>query len=76
MPGVAKERLAAELGRFLFALRHAPADGGPAAGAHSFYRGASLRHYDDETRTAVARLGSRIPAERVLATWDDALAAP
>lgn len=70
-----KPAFAEEVGRFLLALQAVPADGGPLAGEHSFHRGSSLTHYDDETRSAVARLGSRVPAMRALGVWSDALAA-
>ena len=35
------------------------ATGGPAAGAHSFFRGGPLATYDDETRAAIAALERR-----------------
>jgi aminoglycoside phosphotransferase (APT) family kinase protein len=50
-------RLGADLGAFVRELRHAPADGGPAAGAHSFLRGQHPRAYDLEVRQALAGLG-------------------
>ncbi len=65
-----------ELAAFLTALQHVDATGGPPAGAHSFHRGAPLAHYDDETRRAVAALGSRVDGCAALAVWDAALAAP
>lgn len=61
---------------FLRALRRIDATDGPAAGAHSFHRGASPGHYDDGTRRALAALGGRIDVERAAAVWDDALRAP
>jgi aminoglycoside phosphotransferase (APT) family kinase protein len=50
-------------------------DEGPAAGAHSFFRGCPPAHYDDETRAAIARLHGRVDADRATAAWDEALAA-
>jgi aminoglycoside phosphotransferase (APT) family kinase protein len=66
---------AADLAAFLRALQTVETEGAPAAGEHSFWRGASLPHYDDETRRAVAMLGDRIDGDRALALWDEALAA-
>ena len=62
-----RTRLAAELGRFLRALRSIDGSHGPLAGAHSFYRGASLQHYDSEARSAL-----RSPDEAKI--WHEALA--
>lgn len=70
-----KAAFAEDVARFLLALQAVPADGGPLAGAHSFHRGSPLAHYDEETRSAVARLGSRVPVARALGVWSDALAA-
>jgi aminoglycoside phosphotransferase (APT) family kinase protein len=61
---------------FIRALQRVDATGGPVAGAHSFYRGASPGHYDDGTRQALAVLGGRVDTGRAAAVWDDALNAP
>ncbi|MCO5994280.1 aminoglycoside phosphotransferase family protein [Actinoallomurus rhizosphaericola] len=66
---------AADLADFIRALQRVDATGGPAAGAHSWYRGASLTHYDDETRRCLAALGGRVDTRRASAVWDAALAA-
>jgi aminoglycoside phosphotransferase (APT) family kinase protein len=63
------------VGQFLLALQAVPADAGPLAGEHSFHRGSSLAHYDDETRSAAARLGSQVPVARALDVWSEALEA-
>jgi aminoglycoside phosphotransferase (APT) family kinase protein len=63
---------AVAVGEFLLDLRRVDATGGPHAGAHSFYRGAPPAHYDQETREALARLGSRIDAVAAQ-VWDAAL---
>jgi aminoglycoside phosphotransferase (APT) family kinase protein len=65
---------AADLAAFLRALQTVPTDGAPAAGEHSFWRGASLLHYDDETRRTIAALGDSIDAASALALWEEALA--
>ena len=68
-------RFAEDLAAFLIALQAVDPTGGPPAGAHSFYRGASLTVYDEETRRAIATLGDRIDAVGATAVWDDALSA-
>lgn len=57
-------RLARDVAAFLVALRSADAEGGPAAGAHSFFRGGDLGVYADETRQAIGRL-----TDPALASW-------
>jgi len=69
------ERFAVDVGEFLVALQRCDADGGPAAGKHSWYRGASLTHYDEETRRCLAALDGRIDTAAAAAVWDAALAA-
>lgn len=67
--------LATDLAAFLVALREVDATGGPPAGEHSFFRGASLEHYDDQTRRCVEDRGDGgdgIGREAMLAVWDDA----
>lgn len=66
---------AVALAEFLLALQRADTAGGPAAGAHSAYRGASLKIYDAETRRAIEELGSRIPGDTATAVWETALQA-
>ncbi|GAA4604202.1 aminoglycoside phosphotransferase family protein [Actinoallomurus liliacearum] len=66
---------AADVAGFIRALQRVDATGGPAAGAHSFYRGASLTHYDDETRRCLAALDGRVDTRRAAAVWDAALEA-
>ena len=62
------------LAEFLAALQRIDAAGGPAAGAHNFYRGGSLKTYDSETREAVTALGDRIDVDAVTQVWEAALA--
>jgi aminoglycoside phosphotransferase (APT) family kinase protein len=59
--------LAASFGRFLRELHGIDGKDGPVAGEHSFYRGASLLHYDDEARSVI-----RSPDE--LEVWEIAVA--
>jgi aminoglycoside phosphotransferase (APT) family kinase protein len=66
---------AGDLAGFLVALQGVDASGGPAAGAHCFFRGASLRVYDSETRDAIAALGPRIDGAAATEVWEAALEA-
>ena len=66
---------AEDVAGFLRALWSVEAGGGPAAGAHSFFRGCDPAHYDDETRAALAGLDGRVDTRRATAVWDEALAA-
>lgn len=66
---------AVAVAEFIRALQRIDAAGGPLAGAHSWYRGASLAHYDVETRRSLAKLDRRIDARRAAAVWDAALEA-
>lgn len=63
------------LAGFLAALHRAEPAGGPPAGAHSAFRGASLTTYDGETRRAVEALGDRIPVGTVTGIWARAVRA-
>ena len=65
---------AESVAEFLRALGRCDASGGPAAGAHSWFRGASLAHYDTETRRCLSRVDAVIDAARAAEVWDDALA--
>jgi aminoglycoside phosphotransferase (APT) family kinase protein len=56
------------------ALQGVDATGGPLAGEHSFYRGAPLQHYHDETVGALAVLKDRIDADLAGEVWEAAVA--
>ncbi|MGX7825233.1 aminoglycoside phosphotransferase family protein [Actinokineospora sp. 24-640] len=62
---------AASVAAFIRALQRVDGTGGPVAGAHSFHWGASLTHYDAETRRALAE--GRVDVRRAEAVWDAAL---
>lgn len=64
----------AEAALFLLALQTIDGRGGPAAGEHSFHRGGSLQHYDEETRASAAALRGKIDTASVLSVWESALA--
>jgi aminoglycoside phosphotransferase (APT) family kinase protein len=65
---------AGDLAEFLAALHRADATDGPAAGAHSFFRGGPLATYDDETRAAIAALEGEIDVAAATQVWEAALA--
>jgi aminoglycoside phosphotransferase (APT) family kinase protein len=69
-------RGAVELGRFVSALRQPDADGGPAGGEHSSFRGLPLDRRDSPTRAAIAGLDDTVDAEAAAAAWEAALQAP
>jgi aminoglycoside phosphotransferase (APT) family kinase protein len=68
-------QFASALAEFLLALQAIDPTGGPAAGAHNFYRGASLTVYDGETRRAIEALGGEIDGDAAMAVWEGALRA-
>ncbi len=68
-------QFATALAEFLVALQRIDPAGGPAAGAHSFYRGGSLTIYDAETRQALTALAGKLDTCAAAAVWEAALAA-
>jgi len=68
-------QFAVSVAEFILALQRSDPTGGPLAGQHSWYRGASPAHYDDETRRCLAALKGRVDTGRAVAVWDAALAA-
>jgi aminoglycoside phosphotransferase (APT) family kinase protein len=69
------DEFARSIASFILALQSVDATGGPLAGAHSFYRGASPSYYHDETVQALARLKGQIDTDLALEVWEAALAA-
>jgi aminoglycoside phosphotransferase (APT) family kinase protein len=74
----ALRRFAEDVGCFVLALRGADATGGPAAGEHSWHRGAPPAYYDEETRAALKSLDGLGLVDTALAArvWQAALDAP
>ena len=68
------DEFACDVAAFILALQKCDATGGPLAGEHSFYRGASLKHYHSETLDALTLLKDRIDTDRAREVWDAALA--
>ena len=65
---------AVDLARFLVALNRVDATGGPIGGEHSFYRGASLAHYDADTRHSLDVLRGVVDTAAATEVWERALA--
>jgi aminoglycoside phosphotransferase (APT) family kinase protein len=65
---------ATDLGTFLAALQSIDATDGPAAGAHSFFRGSPLGVYDADVRHAIDALGDDIDGGAVASLWESAVA--
>ena len=64
---------AVALARFLVALNGVNATAGPIGGEHSFYRGASLAHYDADTRRALDALRGVVDTVAATEVWERAL---
>ncbi|HMQ31807.1 MAG TPA: aminoglycoside phosphotransferase family protein [Chloroflexaceae bacterium] len=67
---------AADLAVFLNALQQIDPAGGPPPGPHSFFRGAPLDVYDDETRRAISAVCDLIDADAATRLWEAGLATP
>ena len=65
--------LAKDLAQFLLALHQIDTTDGPMAGAHNFYRGCALTHYDAQTKQAIALLEDTLDSRVVTDIWNDAL---
>ncbi|WP_028045758.1 aminoglycoside phosphotransferase family protein [Cellulomonas sp. URHE0023] len=65
-------RFAVDLAAFLRALRRAPGPG-PEPGAHNWWRGGPVRHYDDETRQALEVLAGEVDVPAATEVWEAAL---
>jgi aminoglycoside phosphotransferase (APT) family kinase protein len=64
---------AADLARFLVALRGIDTRNGPVAGVHNFFHGGSLAVYDAETRQSIHLLVDAIDVNAVTEVWNTAL---
>ena len=73
VPDMDLTALAADLARFLTALSKVDAQDAPAAGPHSFWRGAHPRVYDEDVQRCLARLQGRIDSAAARAIWTAAL---
>ncbi|MGC5170513.1 aminoglycoside phosphotransferase family protein [Microbacterium sp. DT81.1] len=64
---------ARDVARFLTALADVDPSEGPAAGRHSFWRGAHPRFYDDEVQRSLVQLDGAIDTDAARAVWEAAL---
>jgi aminoglycoside phosphotransferase (APT) family kinase protein len=67
-------RFATELAGFLAVLYAIDPTGGPAAGAHSFFRGGPLDALDADARQAIAALADELDFQAAMTVWEAALA--
>jgi len=67
-------RFAGDLAAFLTALYAIDPTGGPAAGAHSFFRGGPLARLGTDARQAITTLAHEVNTEAATAVWEAALA--
>jgi len=67
------KQFAVSLAEFLNALQKIDTADGPEYGAHNFYRGGPLSHYDEETRRTIKALDGKIDTAAVTAVWDAAV---
>jgi aminoglycoside phosphotransferase (APT) family kinase protein len=65
-----------DLAEFLVALQAVDAADGPRPGIHNWFRGGTLRTYDNNTRSALHELEGHIDVARTRQAWADALEAP
>lgn len=65
--------IALQLTQFLKELHKVDIAGAPIPGVHNFYRGANLKIYDKETRSAILNLKKLINADAALKLWEKAL---
>ncbi len=68
-----QQRFALDLAEFLLALQRVDPAGGPRPGLHNWFRGGTLRTYDDAARRAMATLGGHVDVALARAIWTDAL---
>ena len=68
-------RFAHDLAGFLAALQRVDAADGPPPGIHNWFRGGTLRTYDEQVEGALAELGGHVDAGLVRQIWATALAA-
>ena len=67
---------ATELAAFLAALQALDATDGPQPGIHNWFRGGTLRTYDDNTQRALKDLRGLVDVDLAGRVWAEALSAP
>jgi aminoglycoside phosphotransferase (APT) family kinase protein len=66
-------RFAVDLADFLAALQSVEVAGGPQPGIHNWFRGGTLRTYDEDTQRALEELGRHVDVELAREIWANAL---
>lgn len=69
-------RFTTELADFLIALRGIDPVAGPQPGIHNWFRGGTLRTFDETTRTALKTLRGRVDTDLAREVWENSLATP
>lgn len=68
------ESMALALARFLKALHAIDTAGGPAPGAHNYFRGAHPSVYDAQARSSIEALSPVIDKVQAMRVWEEAIA--
>lgn len=68
-----KKEFAEALGKCLKEFQSLDATGGPLAGAHNFYRGSSLKAYDNEMQLAILKIKNAHEQRIAASLWQRAL---
>ena len=71
-----ESRLAGDLAALIGALWRIDPGGGPGPGPWNVFRGEPISRRDEAVRSAIAKLGDEIDAERVTAAWEQDSSAP
>ncbi|MDT7805594.1 MAG: hypothetical protein QOI78_9027 [Actinomycetota bacterium] len=66
-------RFAADLAGFLAALQSVDTDGAPRPGKHNWFRGGTLRTYDEPARRALSKLDGQVDTALAREIWETAL---
>ncbi|MFD0745632.1 phosphotransferase [Phytohabitans flavus] len=66
-------RFALELAEFLAALQRVDTADGPQPGIHNWFRGGTLRTYDEQVERALTKLDGHVDAELAREIWASAL---
>jgi aminoglycoside phosphotransferase (APT) family kinase protein len=71
-----QDRFATDLADFLAALYRIDPVGGPAPGAHNFFRGGPLATYESDARGALSALQGEVDTDAAREVWEAGLSAP
>ena len=68
-----EKQFAFDLACFVYALRAVDASDGPRPGVHNWYRGATLRTFDETTQRSLAELDGKLDVDLAAEIWTTAL---